>query len=74
MIKKIGSIIKSIITFTQKILITISLFLIYILVFGIVKIIILVINKRILYKKTGRTSWEEAKGYDCDLSELDRES
>jgi len=73
MIKKI---IQNFIRIIQKILITIFLFIVYIIGIGVTLIFVMIFNRRLLGKtfKGKNTFWNEAKGYGADINSSMRQS
>jgi len=69
MIKKF---VQTFIKTVQKILITISLLLIYIIGIGVTAFCAMLFNRRIPKEKN--TFWIEAKGYECDIDDCMRQS
>lgn len=72
----IRKIIQKYIRIIQKIFITIALFILYIVGFGITLILVTIFNRRLLGvgKKEKATFWINAEGYDVDINECMRES
>jgi|AntAceMinimDraft_17_1070374.scaffolds.fasta_scaffold01196_1 hypothetical protein len=64
-------VIQNIIKFVQKILITIFLFLLYFIFFGITLIFILIFKKNMLKQnyESEYTFWNKAKDYNADIKE-----
>ncbi len=60
----------------QKVLITVMLFMLYILGFGITFIFAVIFNRRLLglERVNKYTFWKDAQGYDADINECMRES
>jgi len=73
MIKKI---IQNFIRIIQKILITIFLFIVYIIGIGVTLIFVMIFNRRLLGKtfKAKNTFWNEAKEYGADINSSMRQS
>jgi len=73
MIKKF---VQTFIKTVQKILITISLLLIYIIGIGVTAFCAMLFNRRIPNQrhKEKNTFWIEAKGYECDIDDCMRQS
>jgi len=76
MIKMVRKIIQKYIRIIQKIIITIALFIIYIVGLGITLILVIIFNRRLLgvEKREKDTFWKDAEGYEADISECKRES
>lgn len=55
---------------TQKIIVTIFLFLLYLFGFGLTAIVMLFFSRKLLgfTKKNKNTFWEDAKNYDSDIN------
>ena len=60
----------------QKILITTSLFVLYIVGFGITLFFVTIFNRRLLRikRKEAGTFWQKAEGYEADIQEFIRQS
>ena len=73
---KIKAFVKKYIIFVQKILITISLFILYVFGFGVTVLLAAVFDRRLLGKKavTGNTFWLAATGYEPDIERCERQS
>ena len=72
----IRKIIQNFIKIVQKIVITVSLVIVYIFGIGITLIFIIIFNRRLLGITEGKrdTFWRDAEGYNSDISECLRES
>ena len=73
MIKKI---MQNLIRIIQRILITVSLTIIYFFGFGITLFFMMIFNRKVLrgYSEDDHTFWIEAKGYEADIDDTMRQS
>ena len=72
----IKKIIQNLIRIIQRILIFVSLTVIYFFGFGITLLFMMIFNRKVLtgYSKNDNTFWIEAKGYEADIEESLRQS
>lgn len=75
-IQSIKNITMKIVKIIQKNLVTITLILIYYVGFGVTKLFVLLLNRRLLWKKkSGKESfWVESSGYNPMIEDCKRQS
>lgn len=76
MIARIKTVVKNFITSIQKLIVVVSLFLIYIFGFGLTVIFMLIAKRGFLKDGPAQkdTFWKEADGYDAGIDEAFRQS
>ena len=58
----------------QKVIVNIALFMLYVIVFGVIKLCIFVIGNKRFFKADRDTFWETPGSYDNTTHDLERES
>ncbi len=63
-------------TVVQKILVTVFLFVVYIVMFGLTVVFLLIFNRAVLFPgiRKKKTFWEKAEDYDADIDTGMRQS
>ena len=76
MLRRLGKIIQVVVRLIQKILLSVSLIILYILGLGLTRLYLSVFNRNILVKryKKNDTFWKEAAGYQPDADDVLRQA
>ena len=78
--EKLGRVQRPIVRVVQRVLLQGSLFLLYFIGFGLSRVVMMVLARRILHHQrprratSGGTGWRRAEGYDLDERRLRRQS